>query len=124
MALPELTWFEGLRADDDVAQDSITVRQGQHLVQAWSVTARDGSAWVFTDSEFRLKVRPSARSVVVVLDASPYLAVDPDSAERLVLDLPPAATAALTPGRYEYDLYVDDVPVIAGPFNIAPGVSR
>lgn len=124
MALPELTWYEDLRADDDVAADAIHVRQGQRYIQAWSVTARDGSAWVFTDAAFRMKVRPTARSVVVVLDASGFVAVDPDDAERAVLNLPPATTAALAPGAYEYDLFVDDVPVVAGAFVVTPGVSR
>lgn len=106
------------------ARHAIRCRQSQRLRVAFRVTSLSGRPWVFTDSDVRMKVRSTASSAVVLADFAADLTVDPDDATRELLDVDSSVTATIPPGDHEYDLFVDDVPVVAGPFLMEGGASR
>ena len=102
----------------------VRCRQSQRLRVAFRIRSQSGVDWVFTDAELRLKVRSTAPSAVVLLDTAAYWTVPPSDPTRALLDVPAGVTAALPAGDHEYDLFVDDVPVLAGPFLIRAAASR
>ncbi len=69
-----------------------------------------------TGSTFAMQWRPSLGSATVTLSVTPYLTTPTPSNGELVVTVPPAVTAALSLGRYVYDLkWTDSAGVVTVP---------
>jgi hypothetical protein len=104
----------------------IKARQGQTLTRNWTWSVEDDPVNL-TGFTARMQVRTSPDSDDVVLDAGPFISLG-GTLGTVNLSVPAGTIAAISQGRYLYDLELDNggtvTTLLAGVFQVDPEITR
>ena len=104
----------------------IEARQGQTLDKTFTWTVNNGPVNV-TGFDAAMQVRSSWDSGTVVLDASDFITLG-GTLGTVRVNIPAGTIAAINPGRYQYDLELDNggtvTTLLAGVFQVNPEITR